>query len=133
MLNKSEPSMSSSVSTFHAFPDLHRRDPWPGEVDSDQAEFTACCSGSDDDDQDLNEDDSSPALDTGFGNTIIVDTRPVIRTKKHDKLRGVIREICSRMGVIKEDGGGVSMPVDPASQKTLGYCFAEYNTPQVLV
>ncbi|KAE9456073.1 hypothetical protein C3L33_12014, partial [Rhododendron williamsianum] len=80
------------------------------EGDSDQAEFTACCSGSDDDDQDLNEDDPSPALDTGFGNTIIVDTRPVIRTKKHDKLRGVIREICSRMGVIKEDGGGVSMP-----------------------
>lgn len=78
--------MASSVSTFHAFYDLHRRDPWPGELDPDQAEFTACCSGSDDDDQDLDEDDPAPELDTGFGNTIIVDTWPVILTKKHDKL-----------------------------------------------
>ncbi|KAG5142424.1 hypothetical protein JHK82_018119 [Glycine max] len=37
-------------------------------------------------------------------------------------------KIYSQIGVIKEDG--LWMPVDPETEKTLGYYFIEYNTPQ---
>jgi len=69
-------------------------------------------------------------LDTGLGNIIIVDNLPVVPREKFDKLEGVVRKIYSQIGVIKDDG--LWMPVDPDTQKTLGYCFIEYNTAQVL-
>lgn len=69
-------------------------------------------------------------LDKGLGNIIIVDNLPVVPREKFEKLEGVVRKIYGQIGVIKEDG--LWMPVDPDTQKTLGYCFIEYNTAQVL-
>ncbi|EEF46838.1 Eukaryotic translation initiation factor 3 subunit, putative [Ricinus communis] len=67
-------------------------------------------------------------FEAGFNNIIVVDNLPVVPKEKFEKLEGVIRKIYSQIGVIKEDG--LWMPVDPETQKTLGYCFIEYNTPQ---
>lgn len=83
--------------------------------------------GSDDDD--LREEDELE-FDQGFGNIIVVDNLPVVPKEKFEKLEGVIRKIYSQIGIIKEDG--LWMPVDPETHKTLGYCFIEYNTPQVM-
>lgn len=66
----------------------------------------------------------------GFGNIIVVDNLPVVPREKFEKLEGVVRKIYSQIGMIKDDG--LWMPVDPSTHKTLGYCFIEYNTPQVL-
>lgn len=79
------------------------------------------------DDEDLNEEDSLE-FEGGFGNIIVVDNLPVVPREKFEKLEGVVRKIYSQIGVIKDDG--LWMPVDPATQRTLGYCFIEYNTPQ---
>ncbi|WOH14507.1 hypothetical protein DCAR_0934026 [Daucus carota subsp. sativus] len=79
------------------------------------------------DDEDLNEEDSLE-FEGGFGNIIVVDNLPVVPKEKFEKLEGVVKKIYSQIGVIKDDG--LWMPVDPATQKTLGYCFIEYNTPQ---
>ncbi|PSS11951.1 Eukaryotic translation initiation factor 3 subunit B like [Actinidia chinensis var. chinensis] len=79
------------------------------------------------DDEDLNEEDRLE-FDTGFGSIIVVDNLPVVPKEKFEKLEGVVRKIYGQIGVIKEDG--LWMPIDPATQKTLGYCFIEYNTPQ---
>ena len=68
-------------------------------------------------------------FESGFGNVIVVDNLPVVPKEKFEKLEGVIRKIYSQIGVIKDDG--FWMPIDPETQKTLGYCFIEYNTPQV--
>lgn len=59
----------------------------------------------------------------------MVDNLPVVPREKFEKLEGVIRKIYSQIGVIKDDG--FWMPLDAETQKTLGYCFIEYNTPQV--
>lgn len=58
-----------------------------------------------------------------------MDHLPQVPKEKFDKLESVIRKIYSQIGVIKENG--FWMPVDPATEKTLGYCFIVYNTPQV--
>ncbi|XP_055817657.1 eukaryotic translation initiation factor 3 subunit B [Solanum dulcamara] len=79
------------------------------------------------DDDDLMEEDPLE-FDPGFGNILVVDNLPVVPKEKYEKLEGVVRKIYSQLGVIKE--GGLYMPVDPETQKTLGYCFIEYNTPQ---
>lgn len=81
------------------------------------------------DDDDLMEEDPLE-FDTGFGNILVVDNLPVVPKEKFEKLEGVVRKIYNQLGVIKEDG--LWIPVDPKTQKTLGYCFIEYNTPQVL-
>ncbi|XP_073111676.1 eukaryotic translation initiation factor 3 subunit B [Elaeis guineensis] len=80
-----------------------------------------------DDDEDIHEEDSLE-FEAGFGNIIVVDNLPVVPPEKFEKLEGVIRKIYSQTGVIRE--GGLSMPMNPDTQKTLGYCFIEYNTPQ---
>lgn len=66
--------------------------------------------------------------DSGFGNIIAVDNLPVVPKEKFEKLVTVVRKIYSQIGAIKEDG--LWMPVDPATEKSLGYCFIEYNTAQ---
>jgi translation initiation factor 3 subunit B len=81
------------------------------------------------DDEDVYQGDNLE-LNTGFGNIIIVDNLPVVPREKFDKLEGVVRKIYSQIGMIKEDGG-LWMPVDSETQKTLGYCFIEFNTPMV--
>lgn len=84
-----------------------------------------CCS----DDEDLKKGEDFE-FEEGFGNIIVVDNLPVVPKEKFEKLEGVVRKIYSQIGVIKEDG--LWMPTDPDTHKTLGYCFIEYNTPQVL-
>ncbi|XAR54069.1 hypothetical protein NMG60_11029069 [Bertholletia excelsa] len=78
-------------------------------------------------DEDLHDDDPLE-FDAAFGNIIVVDNLPLVPKEKFEKLEGVIRKIYCQIGVIKEDG--LWMPVDSDTQKTLGYCFIEYNTPQ---
>jgi translation initiation factor 3 subunit B len=51
--------------------------------------------------------------------------------EKFEKLEGVIRKIYSQIGLIKDDG--LWMPIDPETQKTMGYCFIEFNTPLVIL
>ena len=58
-------------------------------------------------------------MDSGFGNIVVVDNLPVVPREKFEKLEGVVRKIFSQIGVIKEDG--LFMPVDPVSEKSLGY------------
>lgn len=90
--------------------------------------FVVLCVGGGSDDEDLNEGDPLE-FDGGFSNIVVVDNIPIVPTEKFEKLEGVVRKISSQMGVIKEEG--LWIPIDPASQKTLGYCFVEFNTPQV--
>ncbi|KAJ0973162.1 hypothetical protein J5N97_021121 [Dioscorea zingiberensis] len=80
-----------------------------------------------DDDEDLYQEDGFE-MEAGFGNIIVVDNLPVVPPEKFEKLENVVRKIYSQIGVIKD--GGLWMPVNPETQKTLGYCFIEYNTPQ---
>ncbi|RRT75520.1 hypothetical protein B296_00031154 [Ensete ventricosum] len=82
-----------------------------------------------DDDDDLYQEDPLE-FEAGFGNIIVVDNLPVVPPEKFEKLEGVIRKIYSQIGTIRE--GGIWMPVNPETKKTLGYCFIEYNTPQVI-
>ena len=73
--------------------------------------------------------DDQLEFDTGFGNIIVVDNLPVVPKTKFEKLENVLKKIYSQLGVIKEKG--LWMPVDPNTGMTLGYCFIEFNTPQV--
>ncbi|KNA13142.1 hypothetical protein SOVF_119450 [Spinacia oleracea] len=79
------------------------------------------------DDEDLRAEENTE-FDPGYSNIIVVDHLPQVPKEKFDKLESVIRKIYSQIGVIKENG--FWMPVDPATEKTLGYCFIVYNTPQ---
>ncbi|TKY74837.1 Eukaryotic translation initiation factor 3 subunit B [Spatholobus suberectus] len=79
------------------------------------------------DDEDIYQEDNLE-FESGFGNIIVVDNLPVVPKEKFEKLEGVVRKIYSQIGAIKEDG--LWMPVDSETDKTLGYCFIEYNTPQ---
>ncbi|KAK9924080.1 hypothetical protein M0R45_032468 [Rubus argutus] len=76
----------------------------------------------------ISSDDEENVLeeDLGFGNIILVDNLPVVSREKFEKLVSLIRGIYGRFGTIKEDW----MPHDPNNNKSLGYCFIEYNTPQ---
>lgn len=80
-----------------------------------------------DDDEDLYQEDALE-FEGGFRNVIVVDNLPVVPPEKFEKLENVVRKIYSQIGVIKD--GGLWMPVNPETQKSLGYCFIEYNTPQ---
>ncbi|KAI3936147.1 hypothetical protein MKX01_021427 [Papaver californicum] len=79
------------------------------------------------DEEELRREDSLE-FESGFGNIIVVDNLPVVPPEKYDKLEGVAKKIYSQIGVIKVDG--LWMPVNPEKQKTLGYCYIEYNTSQ---
>ena len=83
-----------------------------------------------DDDQDLLRDDPLE-FEIGLQNVIVVDNLPVVPPEKFEKLEGVVRKIYSQIGTIKEDG--LWMPLNPDTQKTLGYCFIEYTTQQVIL
>ncbi|XP_050268199.1 eukaryotic translation initiation factor 3 subunit B-like [Quercus robur] len=82
------------------------------------------------DDEDIYQGDNLE-LNTGFGNVIIVDNLPVVTREKFGKLETVVRKIYSQIGMIKEDGLWMPVEYDPESksEKTLGYCFIEFNTP----
>ena len=80
------------------------------------------------DDEDLHEEDPLE-YDAGFGNIVVVDNLPVVPREKYDKLERVVRKIYSQIGVIKE--GGLLMPVDPDTQKKLGF-FALLSITQLM-
>ncbi|OMO65967.1 hypothetical protein COLO4_30887 [Corchorus olitorius] len=104
-------------------------------IDLDMCDFNSvelptgenCGIFSDDEDVYLYDDDQRET-DSGFESVIIVDNLPIVSPEKFEKLEGVIRRIFSQFGVIKEDG--IWMPIDPETNKTLGFCFIEFNTPQ---
>lgn len=79
------------------------------------------------DEEEENEEDFIE-FDNGIGGIIVVDNIPEVPKEKFEKLENVIRKIYGQIGVIKE--GGLWMPVDD-NGRTLGYCFIEFNTPQV--
>ena len=82
------------------------------------------------DDEEVLHSEDPPELEMGLSNIIVVDNLPVVPPEKFEKLENVIRKIYSQIGVIKENG--LWMPVNPETKKTYGYCFIEYNTPQVV-
>jgi translation initiation factor 3 subunit B len=82
------------------------------------------------DDEEGRRGEDLPELEIGLSNFIVVDNLLVVPPEKFDKLENVIRKICSQIGEIKENG--LWMPLNPESKKTYGYCFIEYNTPQVV-
>ena len=88
--------------------------------------FLIICS----DDEEILRNEDPPELEMGLSNIIVVDNLPVVPPEKFEKLENVIRKIYSQIGVIKENG--LWMPVNPETKKTYGYCFIEYNTPQVV-
>ncbi|KAB1219592.1 Eukaryotic translation initiation factor 3 subunit B [Morella rubra] len=61
-----------------------------------------------------------------FNSVVVVDNLPAIRAGSVEKLEFWVQRNCGKYGDIKKDG--VSMPVNPQTQETLGYCFVEYNT-----
>jgi hypothetical protein len=79
--------------------------------------------------EDEEEAEDSLEFETGFGNIVVVDNLPVVPPEKFEKLEGVVRKIFGQIGTIRERG--LWMPIHPETQKTQGYCFIEYNTPQV--
>jgi translation initiation factor 3 subunit B len=83
------------------------------------------------DDEDIYHEEEPPEFETGYGNVIVVDNLPIVSSEKYAKLEGVIRKIYCQTGIIKE--GGLWMPVNPDTNMTLGYCFIEFNTAQVIV
>lgn len=83
-------------------------------------------------DDDIHVEDP-PKYDAGLDNIIVVDNIPVVPQEKFQKLEMALRKVYGKidcqLAVIKDDGFWI--PVDPVTQKTLGYCFIEYNTRQV--
>lgn len=70
-----------------------------------------------------------------LGNLIIVDNLPLVGPEKCEKLSSAVRKIFGRFGVIKEVlfEDIFFMPVDSITGQTSGYCFIEYDTPQVWI
>lgn len=87
---------------------------------------------SDDDDDEILQNENLPELEMGYANTIVVDNLPVIHPEMFERLEKAIRKFFGHtgVGVIKEDG--FWMPVNPDTNMTYGYCFIEYNTPEVV-
>jgi translation initiation factor 3 subunit B len=67
--------------------------------------------------------------DTGFGNVIVVDNLPVVDSAKYEKLLGVLKKIFSQIGSIRENG--LWMPMREDVNKSTGFAFIEYNSPEV--
>ncbi|XP_038885618.1 eukaryotic translation initiation factor 3 subunit B-like [Benincasa hispida] len=69
-----------------------------------------------------------PSEDFGIIRSKLYTFKRIVPPEKFEKLEGVVHKIFGQIRVIKDDG--LWMPVDPTTQKTLGYCFIEYDTPQ---
>eukprot|EP00252_Welwitschia_mirabilis_P007653 TRINITY_DN1925_c0_g1_i1.p1 TRINITY_DN1925_c0_g1~~TRINITY_DN1925_c0_g1_i1.p1 ORF type:complete len:724 (+),score=157.56 TRINITY_DN1925_c0_g1_i1:218-2389(+) len=78
--------------------------------------------------EDEADEEDALEFESGFGNIIVVDNLPVVPPEKFEKLEGVIRKIFGQIGTIRDKG--LWMPVNPETNKTQGYCFIEYSTPQ---
>ncbi|KAK9113958.1 hypothetical protein Syun_020755 [Stephania yunnanensis] len=81
-----------------------------------------------DEDEDVLRDEEPMQFESGFGNVIVVDNLPVVPQEKFAKLEGVISKIYGQIGTIKKNG--LWMPKNPENQKSVGYCFIEYTTPE---
>ena len=77
------------------------------------------------DDEDLHQEDPLE-YDAGFGNIIVVDNLLMVLGRNMISLKELFAKFTVKLVVIKE--GGLLMPVDPDTQKTLGFCFIEYST-----
>ena len=75
-------------------------------------------------------DDNGFIPNIEFGSVIVVNNVPIVEAEMAEELESEIREVFRDVGVIKEDG--FSMPVNPNTQETLGHCYIEFNSPQVL-
>ncbi|BFG31142.1 hypothetical protein CerSpe_174170 [Prunus speciosa] len=80
------------------------------------------------DGQEVFYDDDGLLFNIGFGNVIVVDNVSIVKAEMAQQLESEIRRVFSEVGVIKEDG--ISMPLNPLNQKTLGRCFVEFSSRQ---
>ncbi|PQQ00001.1 eukaryotic translation initiation factor 3 subunit B-like isoform X2 [Prunus yedoensis var. nudiflora] len=80
------------------------------------------------DGQEVFYDDDGLLFNIGFGNVIVVDNVSIVKAEMAQQLESEIRRVFSEVGVIKEDG--ISMPLNPLNQKTLGRCFIEFSSRQ---
>jgi translation initiation factor 3 subunit B len=75
-----------------------------------------------------------PPLKDTFESTIIITNLPKVPMAKLDKLTKVVMKLVSRIGNLAscEETGftGVFMPFDEANDKSLGFLFCEYETPE---
>jgi hypothetical protein len=65
-----------------------------------------------------------------FNNVVVVGNLPVVGAGGVEKLESWVQMNCGKYGVLKKDG--FSMPFNPRTQESLGYCFIDYNTRKVL-
>lgn len=82
------------------------------------------------DEQQVFYNDDGLLFDIGFGNVIVVDNLPIVDARMAEKLESEIRRAFSEVGVIKHDG--VSVPLNPQTRESLGRCFIEFNSRQVV-
>ncbi|GAB2300311.1 Eukaryotic translation initiation factor 3 subunit B [Dionaea muscipula] len=82
------------------------------------------------DDDDLINEGEPMEFEQGLDNIVVVDNLPQVPEEKFQKLLDVVKKIYCSIGKVDVDNGGIWMPVDPETRKTLGYCFIEYATPQ---
>jgi hypothetical protein len=74
--------------------------------------------------------DGAPKLNEDLRSIVIVDNIPVVDMNKYAKLCDVIRKIFSLFGTIVPDGFFVPTEGPEGAQKTAGYAFIEYATPE---
>uniref|UniRef100_A0A7S3WP66 Eukaryotic translation initiation factor 3 subunit B n=1 Tax=Strombidinopsis acuminata TaxID=141414 RepID=A0A7S3WP66_9SPIT len=78
-------------------------------------------------DDEIDDLEEEPQLDTSFKQTVVVDGLPVVTKEKHEKLLNVVRKFFSQVGTIIEDG--LDLPVDD-SGSTLGFAFIQFSAKE---
>ncbi|KAJ3413176.1 Translation initiation factor 3 subunit b [Chytridiales sp. JEL 0842] len=61
-----------------------------------------------------------------LGSLIVVDGAPIVDEEKQTKLIEVVKKVFKNIGAVK----AVHMPKDPATKKSKGYLFMEFETPE---
>ena len=83
----------------------------------------------------LNPEPIYPPLKKNFDTAIVITNLPKVPEQKLDKLTKVVMKLVSRLGNLaaNEETGfsGVYMPFDSAQGTSLGFCFADYETPEL--
>ena len=76
-----------------------------------------------------------PPLKKNYDTAIIITNLPKVPEAKLEKLTKVVMKLVSRLGNLaaNEETGfpGVHMPFDAGQGSSLGFCFAEYETPEL--
>jgi len=73
-----------------------------------------------------------PPLNKSFDSAIVITNLPKVPEAKLEKLTNVVVRLVSRIGDLasSDDFSGVMMPFDQSTGTTLGFCFAEYASPE---